>query len=50
MIGRPFIFLYEDALDGRVIKVTELTANSEIESARKRNDEHGGLALAVIVA
>jgi hypothetical protein len=35
MIGRPFIFLYEDALDGRVIKVTELTANSEIESAKE---------------
>lgn len=48
-ISRPFLRIYGDILDGRIVEVQRILGTSECESERRRSRELNGLLHAIVV-
>ena len=48
-VSKPFIAIYGDQLEGRIVKIRELDSNSNNETVRQRSKELSGLAVGIII-
>ena len=48
-VSKPFIAIYGDQLEGRIVKIRELDSNSNYETVRQRSKELSGLAVGIII-
>jgi hypothetical protein len=48
-VSKPFIAIYGDQLEGRIVKIRDLDSNSNYETVRQRSKELSGLAVGIII-
>lgn len=48
-IGKAFIAVYGNMLEGRIVKVRDLDSLSDYETVRQRSKENSGLALVIVI-
>lgn len=48
-VSKPFIAVYGDLLEGRIVKIRTLDKLSDYPTVRQRSEEHNGLATGIII-
>ncbi len=48
-VPKSFVAIFSQALDGRIVEVTELLKESQWESEKKRSSDSFGIALGIII-